>query len=375
MGDGHAAAFLVLDDEVRGVRRHDAVLARELGDLFFDFLFLAVQPDFIEQITDASCGPQARDERMIRLGGEGNWKFKLRFLAGQRAFEQHVALAFAFVTANEHELFALKQIGQRTGVKFAHPNAFGEFQLGIGQHGLFYFCIKTGDLHFDVLVGCHVSGTGAGFLGDFIEQMRVHIRADAEAKHAGFAGGGAHVFHDLAFAGDADGGAAVGEKNHKEGPVAFFRLEVKGLDEGGVDGGAADGLEVADEIQRLFAIAGAGFFEAAKERFGFGGETHDLEAVAVIQIRHAKLECFFRLFQFVAGHRAGSVDDKRDVFFGGLAFGGVHARRGEHQEIAVTAFAMGDDVHVDVFLLGRIVEREVAVGPHAFAFESDDRFF
>ena len=312
---------------------------------------------------------------MIRLGGKGDGKFKLHFLAGQRAFEQHVAFAFAFVTADEHKFFTLKQIRQRVGVEFAHANAPGEFQLGIGQHGLFNFCVKTGDFHFDVLVGRDVGGAGAGFLGNFIEQMRVHIRADAEAKHAGLAGGIPDILHDLAFAGDADGGTAIGEENHKERPFAFLRLEVKGLGEGGVDGRAADGLEVADEIQRLFAIAGAGFFEAAKEGFRFSGETHDLEAIAVIEIRHAKLKCLLRLLQFVASHRAGSVDDERDVLFCHLTFGGIHARRGEHQEIALTAFAMGNDVHVDVLLLRRIVEREVAVRPHAFAFEADDRFF
>ena len=111
--------------------------------------------------------------------------------------------------------------------------------------------------------------------------------------------------------------------------------------------------------------------QAAKKRFGLGGEAQHLEAVAIVQVGDAKLKGFLSLLEFVAGHRARGVDDKGDVLLSGLAFGGVHARRGEHQEITFIAFAMGDDVDVDVLLFGRIKEREVGGGPLAFAFKGN----
>ena len=84
----HAAAVFILDDEVSCVGRYDVELARQLSHFIPQLGVLAVQPDFVQQITDPARRPQARDEFMF-LGGA--WKIdlvsELARHAVHRAFE------------------------------------------------------------------------------------------------------------------------------------------------------------------------------------------------------------------------------------------------------------------------------------------------
>ena len=60
--DRQVAPAFVLDDQVGGIRCDDAILAGQLGDFVAEFLVLAMQPAFIEQVTDPLGRPQPRNE-------------------------------------------------------------------------------------------------------------------------------------------------------------------------------------------------------------------------------------------------------------------------------------------------------------------------
>src|SRR5205823_796682 len=93
-------------------------------------------------------------------------------------------------------------------------NIAGEAQRRIGQRRVFDFGEKIRDFDFDVLFRQDVLSERASFFRDFIQQVRVDVVPDAEAKDARVAATDLlHVANDLILVGDADGRQAIGQKN------------------------------------------------------------------------------------------------------------------------------------------------------------------
>ena len=371
-----AALSFVLDDEVGGVGRDDAVFARELGDLVLQFLVLTAQANLIEQEADAARGPEARDEFVI-VGLVRKFHVVGEFLrlAVDRAFDLHRAVALTGVTAGEQKLLALEQVGHGRGIEFGHAHRAGEGDLGIRQHRFLDLGEEGRDFDFDVFFRQHVLAEGFCLLGDFVEQMRVHVGADAEAEDArvGFVRL-LHRAHDQVFLGVADGRTAVGEEDDDVGSVAFVRADGLGFLERVVNGGAADGLQIFDEIAGARAGFRIGVHELFKERLDLGRETHDLEAVHVVQIFHAEKQRLLGLFELRAGHRAGGVEDEDDILGDDPGVLQLRARRGEQQEIAVViALFEGQQIHAQIGVFLRVEKLEVRIRLHVVGLEADHR--
>ena len=98
-------------NEIGGVRGDDAVLAGQFGDFVLEFLALAAQSDFVEQIANTARRPQPRDEFVIVDGvGEFHVVGEAFVFAAHGPFDLNRAIAVAGVTADENELLALEQV-------------------------------------------------------------------------------------------------------------------------------------------------------------------------------------------------------------------------------------------------------------------------
>ena len=120
-------------------------------------------------------------------------------------------------STGQRQLLAFEQIGQGRGIKFRDADVAREGEGGIRHDGVFDPGEEVRHLHFDVLLRQDVLAEGARLFGDFIEQVRVHVMADAEAEDPRVADAAAlHLLHDLVLAGDTDRRQTVGEENdHK----------------------------------------------------------------------------------------------------------------------------------------------------------------
>ena len=61
--------LVVLENEVGGVGGHNPVFLAESHDLVLQLILFALQADRIEQVADATGGPQAGNERVVAIGG------------------------------------------------------------------------------------------------------------------------------------------------------------------------------------------------------------------------------------------------------------------------------------------------------------------
>ena len=188
-------------------------------------------------------------------------------------------------------------------------NILRENDVWVRQNWLFDLGVEVRHFHFDVLRWQHVLAERARLRGDLVEQVRVHIGADAKAKDAGLTGiysldRGKNLF----LAEGADGRLAVREEDDDIG------LQRQCLDQRLFERRAADRLEVFDELAGALPVLVGGLDQLFKQRLGLGGEAEDLELVGVVQVFDAELQGLLRLREFVAGHRAAGVEDKDDVF-------------------------------------------------------------
>ena len=104
--------------------------------------------------------------------------------------------------------------------------------------------------------------------------------------------------------------------------------------------------------------------QPAEEGLDLGGKTDDLEAVAGVEVFHAEGQGFFGLFELLAGHRTGGVQDQGHILEHNLALLGAQTGRGEQQERAVLcAGPVRQKIHPQLVLFRGEVEGEVGLPP------------
>ena len=306
-----------------------------------------MESDFVQQVAHAARGPEARDEFMVvRRTRELHFIGELAWHVVKGAIRYGGRIALTGVTTQEHESVAAKQIRQRRGIELRHAHVAGEFERRIRQHRVFDLGEERRDLHFEVFLGQHVLAEGARVLGNPVEQMGVHIGADAEAEDAGAVFVQARdILDDLFLVRRADGGPTVREENHDKRSPALGRdalprvladpqvgptiAQRERFLERLVNRRAADGFQFLDKLIRLVAVRFCRRHQLVEQRFDFGRKTDDLEAVAAVQIRDAELERLFGLIQLLAGHRTRSIEDESHVLGDDLLVFRLHARRNQ----------------------------------------------
>ena len=64
----NAPPTFILDDQIRRIRRDDAIFSGQFHDFVLQFRTGAPEPDLVEEIPDAPRGPKSRDELVIPKG-------------------------------------------------------------------------------------------------------------------------------------------------------------------------------------------------------------------------------------------------------------------------------------------------------------------
>ena len=188
---------------------------------------------------------------------------------------------------------------------------------------------------------------GFGLVRNFIQEMRVHIRADAEAKDAriGFVLQ-LHAFENHVFIRVSDSRPVIREKNEHIGAILFLGPDCQGFFDGIIDRGAAHRLQVYDEASGFLTIAALRIDQLAEERFDLGRESDNLEPVLLVKVLHAKQQCFFGLFQFGARHGAGGIQHEGHVFCHHSVVFRFHSGRADQNKIAVLPCgSVGEQAH------------------------------
>src|SRR5258706_4096743 len=248
-----------------------------------------------------------------------------------------------------------------------------ENELRAGKDRLFDLGIEVGDLYFDVFVRQHVLTEGFGFFRDFVQQMRVYIGANAEAEDArvGFIRF-RHGVDDLVLVGEADGGEAVGEKDYDIGTIQLVRTNRDRFPQGVIDGGASHWFELLYEVPGAGTTVVRNISQLVEKRLDLRRKAHDLKAVVAVEIINTEEERLFGLFQFVAGHGTGGIQNERNILrddFSVLDFG---AGRGEQDKITIFSGGLErheTDTEIRIFL--RVEQLEIGIGFYIDAFEAD----
>ena len=170
------------------------------------------------------------------------------------------------------------------------------------------------DAVLDVLVRPDVFALAVVLAHELVQQPAVHVVADAERENPGvelveFLG----VGHDLHFVGLAGGGQAVGQEDHVAGPFGVLNLGQCDA-HGGVDVGAAAGVEPLDEAQRRLARVLVEPLQLGPEGLDLIVVGHDVEQIALVQIVQHVLQGRPHLLDFRAGHAARAVDHENHGF-------------------------------------------------------------
>src|SRR4030095_10150171 len=125
-------------------------------------------------------------------------------------------------------------------------------------------------------------------------------------------------------------------KNNDEWTLALFSARLERSLQGISNGGAANRLQISNEIRRALLMFGISLTQFAKKRFRLGRKPDDLEAIICVQILDTELQSLFRLLQFGARHRARGIDDKEHVLGSRLGLF-RNCRRGQKQEVTIFA--------------------------------------
>ena len=153
-----------------------------------------------------------------------------------------------------------------------------------------------------------------------IEQVRIHVRSDAEREDTREP----RVFvrrqaHDLLLLQFPDRGQPVGQEHDEVGPsVAADRLHGQGLLDGFAHRRSADRLQAFHKLHRLLDVRVRRSNDPAEKCFRFRGKADDLEPVVAVQVGQAEPKRLLRLVQLAFGHRAGRIDHETDVLGQGL---------------------------------------------------------
>ena len=205
--------------------------------------------------------------------------------------------------------------------------------------------------------------------------MRVHIRADAETKHAHVPLAGLfHIADDLILDRVAHRWQAVGEEDDNVRAFAGAGPQGQRLLQRIINGRATEGLEVFDELLRAAPMVLCSIGEFVEQRFDLSREAKDLKAVAVVQVLHAERQRLLRLLQLRTGHRSGSVEHEGHILGHDFGVLRIDARRGEQEEVAVlSGILVGEKIQAKVVLLLCEEKLEVGVGLHVARFVADSR--
>ena len=183
------------------------------------------------------------------------------------------------------------------------------FSVGIGQDRLFDLRVETRELHLEVFLGQDVLAEGARLLGDPVQQVRVHIRADAETEDARAPALACFTSRQnlrpssvVPMVGrpsvrkiTTKGRSPRWSPGNREAPVC------RGMRPSALLEGARQWrcrpmrFEVLDELLRPGAVRLVRLDQFVEERLDLGREADDLEAVAVVEVLDAELEGFLGL--------------------------------------------------------------------------------
>ena len=157
------------------------MLAGEFDDLVSQLGRFAVHPDFIQQPADAAGCPKARDiSPAYVVFHEANVTDKFPRLAVQRAGDFDRSRSATRIAAEDGQRFSLEQTGQFVRIELSDLHVAGESERNVRQHGRFNLAEEVAELHFDVFLRQHILTERVGLLGDAIQQVGIHIGAEAE---------------------------------------------------------------------------------------------------------------------------------------------------------------------------------------------------
>ena len=260
----------------------------------------------------------------------------------------------------------MNRSGSAAGSRRLHPHRrVGEGKGQVGQHGVADFRIERTQLQLQVLAGQHVAAQGSGALGDAVQQVGVHIRADPEAENAGAVPRLEDPFDQGLFPRLPHGRQAVGQEHHQVRtpvavPSALAQPQCRG--QRVADGRAAEGFEAGHELLGSPDRRGPGRGQLPEQGLRLGGKADDLEAVTGIQVVQTEGQGPAGLLQLAARHGAGGVHHEADVL--GLHLFGAQARGGQQEEIALLAGpAEGQQADAQRVALPRKHQLEIGVGP------------
>src|SRR5690606_6047456 len=174
--------------------------------------------------------------------------------------------------------------------------------------------IAVRHLELYILIGQDGLPRPAGLFRDLVQQVGVDIGAYAEAEDA--CGGAFGLFCDHAYEGVtvtlADGGQAIGEKEHHEGAsrLISFGHELESGSKGVLDCGTTSGAEALHIADDGLSVCLGCWAKLLEEGLSLRAEANDLESVGIVEVLNTELQGALGLLKFFAGHGAGGVDDE-----------------------------------------------------------------
>ncbi len=215
----------------------------------------------------------------------------------------------------------------------------------------------------------HELAGAVGHLGQAVEQVSVHVVADAH--HEDLRAGRVQLLdlvEDLVRDAFTNRGRPVGEEDHDPRP-AGVGLTGQGFLQRPRDVRLPVGDHVVDELARRGQYGRLQRHQLVAEAAHGGAEGDDVEAVALVEVFEAIVEGRAGLLDLLAAHRTAGIEDEDHVLLDD-ALGGRAGRVAQQHEEAVLFRRAAERQHAqaEVVLVGDPVEAEVvhagpAVGP------------
>ena len=223
-------------------------------------------------------------------------------------------------------------------MKIVHFDARAGRDGHVGEHGARDLGGQGADRPLDVFAGANVLGSATRALGEPVEQIGVDVVTDAEREHPELAATLLGALGDPFGIGFPRAGLAIGQEyDHAQGLLCRGLREC--LRERAGDVGAALGIEAANPIcrvtPRLSRHAGP-FLRVAAHA---ARKCDQPEPVTCAQRAEQLNQRGFGLLNFLAGHRAGDVDDGDQIAPQRRGVGRGTGRQKQH-EVAVFADGM-----------------------------------
>src|SRR6185503_7236789 len=227
-GNWPAARILhILGDQERCVGGDYAEASAKPHNLIDQLPVLTIESRLFEEISDSPRCPESWQE-LVRtslgrktLTVEGKRLFARSHLAAQ---PHRTPVRIALITSHDSELRSLEEIGEGAWVERLGLDT-AQVQTQVGQDGVVDLGEEVRDFHFEVFVWLDVVAGTAIVGSQLVQQIRIHIVADAEteepnARPISIGGVLQYLFH----VGRPDCWKPVGYEHDHRG--AFARLEL-----------------------------------------------------------------------------------------------------------------------------------------------------